>query len=274
VRNFYRQYRKLSAFAALLLFIAVLLAIKYHFDNKPILSDNDTPSSQLETKKTATAIVRTGLVGIPTLVPINTGFSGRISELYVKEGQAVKAGQPLFKLEATFITAETSSDLKVNSGTAEYSRLKKLYDLGIISRKELENAGTRQQTTRKSSSSGQSTSPAPAITDAPVEGIVTGLAVASGSAVQADQLILSLGSGQPIEVVIPLTQKELYWVQPGTPAVVEIAGHTILGEVSSIFPEVKENAIASFIAHINLINPPPGLVQVGMSANVSIDAEP
>jgi hypothetical protein len=75
-------------------------------------------------------------------------------------------------------------------------------------------------------------------------------------------------------VVVPLEQKELYWVQPGTSATVEIAGHTLAGEVSSIFPEVKENAISAFLAHITLINPPTGLVQVGMSATVRIDAGP
>ena len=293
VKKFIRQYRKYSAVAALLVFI-VLAAAGRHYFGKDSSSSNsaDLTTVQAEIQVAPRGIVRQGIVETPALLPISSGFSGRISEVYVKEGQAVKAGERLFKLEAAPIGAEASSELGKNPRTGalpaapanaekaqiEYNRFRKLYEQGIISRRELENAENRLQVTKQGSISGQSASTpvnseAPAIATAPIEGIVTGLAVTAGSSVQADQLVLSLGSGQTVEVVVPLEQKELYSVQLGTSATIEAGGQTIRGEVSSIFPEVKDNALFAFFAHINLANFPAGSVQAGMSAKVHIDVD-
>ena len=279
VKDFIQNYRKPCALAALLLALSLLAAVNYPWSKEPEAPKDSAAISEPEVAAKSTGISRTGLVGTPALVPISAGFSGRISELYVKEGQSVKAGQPLFKLDpapGSSAAAAPSSDLKSNSQTVEYSRYLKLYEQGVISRRELEAAEARLKGINKSAPGGQSagTAPVPTTATAPVEGVVTGLATASGSAVQADQLILSLGSGQIVEVVVPLEQKELYWVQLGTPVIVEVAGQTIAGEVSSIFPEVGENNLVSFLAHIHLINPPAGLVLAGMSANVLIDVGP
>lgn len=278
MKDFIQNYRKPCALAALLLALSLLAAVNYPWSKEPEAPKDSAAISETEVAAKPAGISRTGLVGTPALVPISAGFSGRISELYVKEGQSVKAGQPLFKLDPApgSSAAAPSSDLKSNSQTVEYSRYLKLYEQGVISRRELDAAEARLKGTNKNAPGGQSsgTAPVPTTATAPVEGVVTHLATASGSAVQADQLILSLGSGQIVEVVVPLEQKELYWVQLGTPVLVEVAGQMIAGEVSSISPEVGENNLVSFRAHIHLIDPPAGLVQIGMSANVRMDVGP
>jgi len=282
VKAFIQNYRRPCALAALLLALSLLAAVNCPWSKEPDAPKDSMPISEAISEPkmaaTSTGIFRTGFVGTPALVPISAGFPGRISELYVKEGQSVKAGQPLFKLDPApgSSAAAASPDLKTNTQTVEFSRYQKLFEQGVISRRELEAAEARLKGINNGAPSGQSAgaAPIPTTATAPVEGVVTGLATASGNSVQADQLILSLGSGQIVEVVVPLEQKELYWVQLGTPVIVEVAGQKIAGEVSSIFPEVGENNLVKFLAHIHLINPPAGLVHQGMSAQVRIDVGP
>ena len=48
-----------------------------------------------------------------------------------------------------------------------------------------------------------------------------------------------LDSGE-VQVVIPIEQQDLYVVQLGTPATIEVSGQTMLGQVVSIYPEIGE----------------------------------
>jgi len=143
----------------------------------------------------------------------------------------------------------------------------------------MESATSRLQAAKESSKgesgkvspNGTLTPQAPVTIKAPVNGIVTGLTVASGSTVQAGQQVMALGSGQTVEIVVQLEQNDLHLVCLGTSVGVEVAGHSIMGQISSIFPQVQDNKISSFTAHIKLINPPSGLLKAGMAVNVHID---
>jgi RND family efflux transporter MFP subunit len=276
VREFFRQYRKFIIPAALMLVLLMAVASRHDSGTESEIppSSVDQPSAvEVVTSKTPTGILRTGYVGTPVLLPIHSGFAGRVSEVYVKEGQAVKSGQPLFKLEAASVGAATAGTVTDENAANDYNRLQKLYEQGIISRRELENAAASKGASPNPSNR-QSSTATTAIVTAPIGGIVTALAAVSGNTVQSDQRILSLGSGQTVEVVIPLAQEDLYWVQLGMPATIEISGDTITGQVASIFPEVKDNVLSSFRAHIQLANPPAGSLQIGMSVTVRFDTGP
>jgi membrane fusion protein, multidrug efflux system len=276
VREFFQQYRKFLVPAALMLVLLLAVASRHDFGTESgiPLSSVDQPSAvEIVTKKPPTGIERSGYVGTPVLLPIHSGFAGRVSEVYVQEGQAVKAGQPLFKLEAASVGAATAGPATDENAANDYNRLQKLYEQGIISRRELENAAASKGASQNLSNR-QSSTATTAIVTAPIEGIVTALAAAAGNTVQSDQRILSLGSGQTFEVVVPLAQEDLYWVQLGMPATIEISGDTITGQVASIFPEVKDNVLSSFRAHIQLANPPAGSLQIGMAVTVRFDTGP
>lgn len=275
MENFIRQNRKAVAIAVLALGIILVIVLRPGAPAAPDMAQDPAqqqPSASGDAGKAPLGIVRAGIVGTPTRMPINSGFNGRISEVHVQEGQRVKAGQPLFTLTATAAarSASAASEAPANAGASvDYNRLQKLYEQGVISRRELDNAKPRAGT--PSASAGAGVPAGPVVVTAPIEGFVSGLAASAGNAVQSGERMLSLGSGQALEVVVPLAQLELYQVQPGTPATLEISGATVKGEVAGIFPEVKENAVASFLAHINLIDPPAGLLQTGMTVTVRIE---
>ena len=273
------RFVALSVFV--LIVILVIVAEKNSWIDLNFSAKNKDTTETTETDTRQTEIVRTGVVGTPVLLPISSGFAGSITELYVKEGQHVKAGQPLFKQEVMQSSGIPSKTAALSENALkEYDRLKKLYEQGAISRRELEGAASRLNALQKKSSSeehsaaGSSDGAASSIKTSPVEGVVTGLAVEAGVMVQADQQVMSLGNGQPLEVVVPLEQNELYWVQPGTPASVEAAGFRIVGEVSSIFPEIKGDSISAFQAHISLVSFPATSLHVGMTVSVRMVASP
>lgn len=269
--DYIKRHRKLSIFAMLIIVLAA--AAKYDFSVKPGITPvpaNDV-TVPVETNK-PTGIIRAGSVESSSGITINSQFSGRVSEIYVAQGQAVKAGQPLFKLEVVYNTGITSlSGDSYENALKEYNRLQKLYELGAIPRRQVETAAARLQTAQQSSTRGPNTPKGPITVTAPVDSIVTRLAVASGDAVENGQQVMVLGGSQAVEVVVPLEQKELNLVGLGTPATIAVAGHTIKGKVSSIFPEAQESNVPSFRAHIMIIDPPDGLLKTGISVNVQID---
>jgi len=291
VDNFIRKYRKLIVPAALLLIVALTVAARYNLWAKP----GAAPAPVSQTAPQAgniskpTGLVRTGSVESATSVPVNSEFTGRVSEIYVTEGQAVKAGQPLFKLAPSGgdvsraaanqpAAVQPPAKASYEQASEKYKLYQNLYDQGAISRRQLEAAAAELQAAKegassssaKSSPGGATTLQAPVTIKAPVDGIVTDLTTA-GTTVQAGQQVLALGSGQTMEIVVSLEQPELYLVHLGTTASIKLANQTILGQVSSIFPEVKGDNVSAFLAHIKLINAPTGLLKPGMTVSASID---
>ncbi|MDR3566316.1 MAG: efflux RND transporter periplasmic adaptor subunit [Negativicutes bacterium] len=286
--DFIRQHRKAGTLAALLFIIVLLIAAKYNFRTKsdiPPTPVNEAPV-QAEIINKPTGIVRAGTVESPYVVPINSGFSGRVSDLYVIEGQTVKAGQALFKLEPSAVSEIASAGKtgvppsgqdNYENALKDYTRYQKLYEQGAIPRRQLENAAARLQAAQANggqdarAQNGTVTLTAPMVVVAPVDGTVADLAAAAGSTLQAGQQVMTLGGGQKVEVVVQLEQKELYLVHLGTPAAIEVDGNAIKGQVASIFPLVQENTIPGFLAYIKLTNLPDGLLKPGMSVTIRID---
>ncbi|WP_232199085.1 efflux RND transporter periplasmic adaptor subunit [Thermosinus carboxydivorans] len=117
-------------------------------------------------------IDRPGFIENSTSIPLHTEFSGRVSEIYVTEGQAVKAGQPLLKLQGS---SGPSGDSGPSTATGEnqkagvsqqvqdnydnalkdVKRYQKLYEQGAIPRRQLEDAMVRLQQAQASLNNGQ-----------------------------------------------------------------------------------------------------------------------
>jgi RND family efflux transporter MFP subunit len=241
-------------------------------------------------------IVRTGSIENSTVLPITTDFSGRISEVYITEGQVVKAGQPLLKLLG-------ASGPSTNNGTAvnqigganqqvqesydnalkEYNRLQKLYDQGAIPRRQVDEAATRLQAAQESLANSQGTAAQPTrntttatssdgftTISAPVGGTVTKLSTGIDQIVQAGQQLMILGSGE-VQVVVPIEQSDLYLVYSGIPATIEVAGQTLTGKVASIYPEIGSDNLPTFRTHIKVTNNTDGLLKIGMAVTVRIN---
>ena len=273
-----QQNRKFVACAALVAIGLFLLTTRYPSSPESTIPPV-TSVLPADADKNKSEIIRTGVIENATLLPVNSGFAGKIVEVYVKNGQPVQVGQALFKLEYSMSAATKAND-PTGAKKVDSERLKKLYEQGIISRREWENATGVPAPTPKSEGASPSPATSPeriafATANAPIAGIVTGLAVNAENTVQADQRILSIGSGNKLEAVVSLAQDELYKVSLGAPAVIEVAGQTFPSAVISILPELKENQVVAFQARIPIEGADANeALQAGMSATIHIRTMP
>jgi multidrug resistance efflux pump len=261
---------------------------------KPGLSS--TPVIEIAEQESAhksTETLKFGSVEPRETAPIWCEFFGKISEVYVADGQMVKTGQPMIKLDLYAVNNSSDDPAKgqkkgqgvpspdsYESALKQYNLFQKLYEQGAISRKMLESSAARLQNAKDGPTNGVVSNFTPdantpiqgtAVILASQDGIVTGMKATAGSVVQPGQQLLALGSGQEIEVIISLKQSDLQWVGLGSPVVIEVEDQRIAGQVASIVPDVQENKIAAFLAHITVVNPPAGLLQAGMLVKVQLD---
>lgn len=278
---------------AVLLLTAIALALNTHRASLP--QQPQPPASPAADAPTARSvdrilkpltIVRTGTLESAGSLPVTADFTGQLKELYVKNGQAVKAGQPLLVLQATdepqsgepapaAPSAQAQADYE--AAQKEVNRLQKLYDIGGISRKQFEAAAARLQEAKTNLSAPASVKSASvpkgtlATVAAPIDGIVANLSAANGTTVQAGQKLLALGSGHDVEAVVRLAQNDLYLTHLGAPARITSGQNTVAGQVSKIYPQIETNQAPAFLAHVKLLSNPDGLFRAGQPVTVKLD---
>jgi membrane fusion protein (multidrug efflux system) len=124
---------------------AFILAISLVSCKKEVIQTATTikPYNVIQIKKSNTTLVAeypTSLEGNSD-IDIRTKVDGYIEKIYVQEGQEVKKGQLLFKLETQTATQEAAAaNAKVTAAQVEVNRLKPLVERNIISDVQLETA--------------------------------------------------------------------------------------------------------------------------------------
>ncbi len=282
-----RQNQPVLVGGLLLLGLALLIAVSYHLFPLLRWARHQFQLPQSPAAVTAVAagvvdkplrLVRPGSLEQAQLLPVYTEYAGTVARLYVVPGQAVKAGQPLLTLEA--VTAppvvkpalppagQPASRASHENAQQEFERYQKLYELGAISRKQLEAAAARLKAAQESQDSAPAASGStqsvvdvprgPVEVRAPADGIVTGLMTAQGKSVPSGQQLMSLGSGQELEAVISLEQSDLYVCRLGTAVTLQLGEQTVAGQISGIYPEVAEDQSVTYRAHVKLAGQPAG----------------
>jgi membrane fusion protein, multidrug efflux system len=221
---------------------------------------------------------------------VTTAMSGRIGEVYVTEGQAVKTGQPLVSIKhlissssvgrAAFPTDsnDPTAQSRYDSLLQEYNRYQKLYDQGAIPRRKLEESAARLQAAQDALAG----TPPPVTTDitqptttdampllASADGVVSALAASPGMDVQTGQQLMLLESGNEVRAGVQLQQKDLYLVHSGTPVDVTVENTTdpiLKGQVESIYPGGNQ----LFRTQIKIDNT-SGMLKAGMNITAHIN---
>jgi RND family efflux transporter MFP subunit len=264
---------------------------KYHISGVPVTVNNKLvgiiTNRDLRFETNLTAKIRDCMTREHLITaPVGTSLEDakellrqhRIEKLPLLDEAAVKAGQPLLTLEA--VTAppvvkpalppagQPASRASHENAQQEFERYQKLYELGAISRKQLEAAAARLKAAQESQDSAPASSGStqsvvdvprgPVEVRAPADGIVTGLMTAQGKSVPSGQQLMSLGSGQELEAVISLEQSDLYVCRLGTAVMLQLGEQTVAGQISGIYPEVAEDQSVTYRAHVKLAGQPAG----------------
>jgi HlyD family secretion protein len=156
-------------------------------------------TGKVERQDISTSITATGTIEPVTSVTVGTQVSGIVSKLYVDFNSTVKKGQVIAELDKTNLISElntskanlASAQSTLNYEQANYNRYQTLYDKGLVSADEYENAKlsfekARQQvaTSRESVQKAQTNLGYATITS-PIDGVVLSKSVEEGQTVAA-----------------------------------------------------------------------------------------
>ena len=144
-------------------------------------------------------ITATGTIEPVTSVTVGTQVSGIVSKLYVDYNSLVKKGQIIAELDKTNLMSElstakanlASAQSTLNYEQANFNRYKTLYDKGLVSADEYENAqlsyrkAKEQVNTSRESVTKAQTNLGYATITSPIDGVVLSKAVEEGQTVAA-----------------------------------------------------------------------------------------
>ena len=156
-------------------------------------------TAKVERKNITTSVTATGTIEPVTSVTVGTQVSGIVSKLYVDYNSVVKKGQVIAELDKTNLTSElntaranlTSAQSTLNYESSNYQRYKTLYDKGLVSANDYENARLTYEKARESVKTAQQsvnkaqTNLGYATITSPIDGIVLSKSVEEGQTVAA-----------------------------------------------------------------------------------------
>ncbi len=145
------------------------------------------------------SVTATGTIEPVTSVTVGTQVSGIVSKLYVDYNSVVKKGQVIAELDKTNLISQlntakanlASAQSKLNYETANYKRYKSLYQKGLVSADDYENAqltykqASEQLATCKEEVQRAQTNLGYATITSPIDGVVLSKSVEEGQTVAA-----------------------------------------------------------------------------------------
>ena len=215
-------------------------------------------------------------------VNISAHVSGRIVKIGVEEGQAVKRGDFLLKLDSTQYEANADRDRAVirtykaelikaeaqlKKDESFYQRQKKLFDSKLISRDQLEDAETQHDISKaqqeailyqikQAEASLQITLDmlAKTVYNSPIDGIITSLRVEEGEIAMIGTMnnpgtvLMTIADLSVMQVEVDVDETDVIGLKTGQPVKVRIdalPGQVIEGEVTEIGSSALRKSMAS-----------------------------
>lgn len=218
------------------------------------------------------------------MAKVSPPMPGRVVKLFVRLGEAVRQGAPLFALDSPDLVAAQTDFLKARSAESQadraYARQKDLCEHGIGAKRDLEQAETEREVARSERERASTRlrllgiDPGlvgrPVTVRAPVSGRIIDLAVAPGE-YQNDPaaVLMTVADLSTIWVTANVPEKDIQRVVVGEEASIDFAaypGESFAGRVAFI-GEVLSPETRSVRVRIELSNP-NGRLKPGMFARV------
>ena len=237
------------------------------------------------------SITATGCIEPVTEVTVGTQVSGIISKIYVDYNSEVKKGQVIAELDKTnLISTLNTAKANLNNAestlsyqTANYKRYKELYDKGLVSADEYENAlltykqAKEQVISAKESVQTAQTNLGYATITAPIDGVILGKAVEEGQTVAASyntpELFTVAKDLKDMQVVADVDEADIGNVTEGarvTFTVDAFPNDTFSGTVTQVRQEATEtDNVVTYEVVISARNDDLKL-KPGLTANVTI----
>jgi membrane fusion protein (multidrug efflux system) len=238
---------------------------------------------EVVTEEVSTTHSVTGVIYYERVSDISTEVVGLVEEVNVNQGDHVKKGDPLVRLNTEILEREIALTktrieqivLRIKNTEKNFKRLDRLYKSSGVSEKDLDDALYSYQDARKEKQAIEDTlaklliQQRRSVIKAPFNGIVLNKNVDSGAWVQQGKLLVSIGSSSDLFVRAPIAENLLRFMQLGEQVQVVLNAFNlqIEGTVIGIDP-VADLKTKNIFLKIKI--PPMELVAQNMSANVFV----
>ncbi len=223
------------------------------------LQDNEFPvktagvsSADLQTTYPAT------IKGIQD-VDVHPKISGFITNVYVHEGQTVKAGQPMFTIDSETYRAQVNqcraalNTARAQANTARLTSLnnKKLFDQHIIGQYELETAQNSYATAQAQVAQAQAALASAeetlswCVVRAPASGVVGSLPYKKGALVSASNTLTTVSDVSTVEVFFSMSERDILSMSKSAGS---IAG--VLKEMPAVKLQLADGTIYNQPGHV------------------------
>ena len=166
---------------------------------------------------------------------------GIVKELKVEEGDMVKSGDLLAKLEDEQLALEAQrAKATMDRLKNELNRKEELYNKNLISAQEFENAKYEYEGQKSAYELAQLQLRYTQIT-APIDGVVSERLIKVGNMINADQEVFKVTDFDPLLAVLKVPEHEMDKLRKGQKALLQVdaaSGRTFEGEVLRISPTV------------------------------------
>lgn len=237
------------------------------------------------------SVTATGTIEPVTEVTVGTQVSGIVNKLYVDYNSTVKKGQIIAELDkVNLISQLTSAKASLQSAqseldyqTANYNRYKTLYDKGLVSADDFEQAklsyikAKESVTTAKESVTTAETNLGYATITSPIDGVVLSKAVEEGQTVAASfetpELFVIAQDLTNMQVVADVDEADIGDVKEGERVTFTVDAYpddTFEGEITQVRQEATTtNNVVTYEVVISAPNADLKL-KPGLTANVTI----
>jgi membrane fusion protein (multidrug efflux system) len=233
----------------------------------------------VDIRPVTTGVVRQQIEAVGSLrsdesVVLRPEIAGRVSEILFDEGQPVKRGSPLLRLDAAIARAQVNqARASATLSRANFGRARELADRGAGTQRTLDEAQAKLSSDEAALALAQATLEKSTLT-APFDGIVGLRQVSVGDYVNPGQTIANVESVEQLKVDFRIPEIYAQLIAAGQPIRVRLdafPGKTFDGSVYAIDPAIDPNGRA-VILRARLPNADKKL-RPGMFARVTLIVE-
>lgn len=232
-------------------------------------------------------LMLSGSIEGKTTAAISAKIAGRIEAVLVEEGQAVKAGDALVKLESaelanSFRAAKESvvkARINYDLAMADYNRYQMLSSQGAVSAQQFDNAAAKLKSAEADLASATANLDSAekqygnGTITAPVDGVVANKTATVGQVISPGAALMVVEDINQVLASINIEQKDLGRIKIGQQAAVTVDaydGKVFNGTIETINPEAGANS-RMFRVKVKLDNE-SGALRAGMFAKVQLAA--
>lgn len=219
----------------------------------------------------STLLLTTTTLAPERAVDVVAKTSGLVTSLLVEEGDAVRAGQILAKLdEEELIIAMREAEIRAQNMKRIFERTAEMFEKNLVAKQTYDDAKFNYETAQSQYENAKLRVEYTQIRS-PIDGVVTERLIEVGQRVNQNQILFRVGDFDPLLARIFIPEKEMRKVHVGQAAEVLVEAapdRKFTGVVSRISPIVDP---ASGTVKVTLeIRDRSGILRPGMFANVNI----